>query len=150
MSIDQMTWFFLIVLCLSIASGIYLRKRQIDREHARLRHQMNCYEKALKNDRADHITESEVKQLKAYLEMKAQSLEEAAKTFTSNYDMALSIAKANGFREALQAIESGSYKWYKRTDTKAYWTHPDGSPVFWKELGGEAVPLSAADRREEG
>ncbi len=59
--------------------------------------------------------EGEVKQLKAYLLMKAQSLEKAAKTFTSNYDKALSIAKANGFREALQAIENGSCKWYKRT-----------------------------------
>ncbi len=57
-------------------------------------------------------------QLKAYLEMKAQSLEEAAKTFTSNYDKALSIAKANGFREALQVIESSSYKWYKRCDIR--------------------------------
>lgn len=61
----------------------------------------------------DPITEGEVKQLKAYLEMKAQSLEDAAETFTSNYDRALSIAKANGFREALQVIESSSYKWYK-------------------------------------
>ncbi len=116
MLLDQMTWLFLIVLCLFIASMIYLRKRQIDREHAQLRHQMNCYEKALENDRADHITESEAKQLKAYLEMKAQSLENTAKTFTSNYDQALSIAKARGFREALQIIESGSYKWYKSTN----------------------------------
>lgn len=63
----------------------------------------------------ERIAEGEVQQLKAYLEMKSQSLEEAAKTFTSNYDKALSIAKANGLREALQAIESGSYKWYQRT-----------------------------------
>jgi hypothetical protein len=64
----------------------------------------------------DRITEKEVKQLKAYLEMKAQSLEKTAKTFTSNYDRALSIAKANGFREVLQVIESSSYKWYKLTN----------------------------------
>lgn len=59
------------------------------------------------------MTEEEAKQLKVYLEMKTQSLEKAANIFTSNYDRALSIAKAKGLRETLQTIESGSYKWYK-------------------------------------
>lgn len=62
------------------------------------------------------MTEEEVKQLKAYLEMKAESAERAARTFTSNYDRALSMAKANGIREALKAIESGSHKWYKKQE----------------------------------
>lgn len=107
----------------------------------------------------ERVTEGEAKQLKAYLEMKAQSLEESAKTFTSNYDEALSIAKANGFREALQVIESSSYKWYGRKEkrpiqkegellpneaeghVKPYWAHSDGRPIFWTIVDGHAIPL---------
>ena len=55
------------------------------------------------------MTNQELEQYKQYLEMKAQSAEKAADVFgRSTIDGVLAIAKANGLREALQGLTSGS------------------------------------------